>query len=206
MPDSTTPRRGGISRPLLVTPIVTASYRNEGPFRSDDRIFGTSDFFSGGFALPKSAAEFREIVRLVNLRHHVAGVVTPDQTDRVRVNPGYEADYAYVATAFIESIRRGLDRCGLRPDSRPGRHLAAQVCTVLYQLAGFTGLTRLPRDLDAHDRFRDAYDRRLCEDPPSSRVRRMAQEIAHRIVPLTAFMAGTSVAAHVQRRIDPETR
>lgn len=197
---------GGIYRTLLVTSIVTTSYRNEGHFRSDDRIFGTADFFSGGFALPKSAAEFREIVRLVNLRHHVAGVATPDDAGHVRVRPGYEADYAYVATAFIESIRRGLDVCGLPPDSRAGRRLASQVCTVLYQLAGFTGLGRMPRDLAAHDRFRDAYDRGLRERPPSSRVRRMAQEIAQRIVPLTAFMAGSTVAAHVHRHIDPETR
>ena len=147
---------GGIYRTLLVTSIVTTSYRNEGHFRSDDRIFGTADFFSGGFALPKSAAEFREIVRLVNLRHHVAGVATPDDAGHVRVRPGYEADYAYVATAFIESIRRGLDVCGLPPDSRAGRRLASQVCTVLYQLAGFTGLGRMPRDLAAHDRFRAA--------------------------------------------------
>lgn len=197
---------GGVYRTLLVTSIVGTSYRNEGHFRADDRIFGTADFFYGGFALPKSAAEFREIVRLVNLRHHVAGVVAPDDAGHVHVHPGYEADYAYVATAFIESIRRGLDLCGLPPDSRAGRRLASQVCTVLYQLAGFTGLGRMPRDLDAHDRFRDAYDRELRERPPSSRVRRMAQEIAHRIVPLTAFMSGSTVAAHVQRHIDPETR
>lgn len=197
---------GGIYRTLLVTSIVTTSYRNEGHFRADDRIFGTADFFYGGFALPTSAAEFREIVRLVNLRHHVAGVVSPDQAEHVRVRPGYEADYTYVATAFIESVRRGLDLCGLPRDSRAGRQVATRVCAILYKLAGFTGLGRMPRDLDAHDRFRDAYDRRLRERPPSSRVRRMAQEIAHRIVPFTAFMAGSTVSAHVHRHIDPETR
>lgn len=197
---------GGIYRTLLVSSIVTTSFRNEGHFRAGERIGGTSDFFSGAFAFARSSSEFDEIVRLVNLRHHVAGVVIPVSHDRVRVLPGYEADYAYVATAFIESIRRGLGLCGLAPDSAAGRTLAGQVCTILYQLAGFTGLTRVPRDLAAHERFRDAYDQRLRERPPSPRVRRMAQEIARRIVPFTAFMSGSTAAAHVARHIDPETR
>jgi CRP-like cAMP-binding protein len=197
---------GGIYRTLLVSSIVTTSFRNEGHFRAGERIGGTSDFFSGAFAFPRASAEFREIVGLVNLRHHVAGVVTPVGDGRVRVLPGYEADYAYVATAFIESIRRGLSLCGLAPESPAGRRLAEQLCTILYQLAGFTGLTRVPRDLAAHERFRDAYDRRLRERPPSPRVRRMAQEIARRIVPFTAFMAGTTARGHIERHIDPETR
>ena len=197
---------GGIYRTLLVTSIVTSSFRNEGHFRAGERIGGTSDFFSGAFTFPRSSAEFREIVGMVNLRHHVAGVVTAAGDGGVRVVPGYEADYTYVATAFIESIRRGLTLCGLAPDSRGGRDLAAQNCTILYQLAGFTGLTRVPRDLAAHERFRDAYDRRLRERPPSARVRRMAQEIARRIVPFTAFMAGLTAHEHVERHIDPETR
>ena len=197
---------GGIYRTLLVSSIVTTSFRNEGHFRAGERIGGTSDFFSGAFAFARSSAEFDEIVRLVNLRHHVAGVVTRDADGRVRVLPGYEADYAYVATAFIESIRRGLGLCGLAPDSAAGRALADMVCTILYQLAGFTGLTRVPRDLAAHERFRDAYDQRLRERPPSPRVRRMAREIASRIVPFTAFMSGSTARAHVARHIDPETR
>jgi CRP-like cAMP-binding protein len=77
---------------------------------------------------------------------------------------------------------------------------------VLYQLAGFTGLTRMPRDLAAHERFRDAYDRRLRERPPSPRVRRMAQEIARRIVPITACNADLTVADHIRRHLDDETR
>ncbi len=197
---------GGIYRTLLVSSIVTTSFRNEGHFRAGERIGGTSDFFSGAFTFARASAEFDEIVRLVNLRHHVAGVVTPVSDGRVCVVPGYEADYAYVATAFIESIRRGLGLCGLASDSPAGRVLAGQVCTILYQLAGSTGLTRVPRDLAAHERFRDAYDQRLRERPPSPRVRRMAQEIAHRIVPFTAFMSGSTAAAHVARHIDPETR
>ena len=39
----------------------------------------------------RSSPEFGEILRMVNLRHHVAGVVTPDGTGVVRVVPGYEA-------------------------------------------------------------------------------------------------------------------
>ena len=197
---------GGIYRTLFVSSIVTTSYRNEGHFRSRERIRGTADFFYGSFVLPTSAADFREIVRTVNLRHHVAGVVKPADGDGVRVVAGYEADYAYVATAFIESIRRGLAVSGLPADSRPGRELGWRVATILYQLAGFTGLTRMPRDLAAHERFRDAYDRRLREQPPSARVRRMAQEIARRIVPATAHMAGETVRGHVRRHLDPDTR
>lgn len=201
---------GGIFRSLLVGAIVRTSYRNEGHFRSGVRIMGTSDFFTGGFLLPRKSTSYREIVRMVNLRHHVAGVVRAmpgegDSLDRVQVEPGYEADYAYVATAFIESIRRGLAMCGVRLDSPSGRASSEGVCQILYQLAGFTGLTRMPRDLAAHERFRDAYDRGLREHPASSRTRRMAQEIAYRIIPFTAVSAGLSVRAHVQRHLDEET-
>lgn len=196
---------GGIFRSLLVGSIVTTSYRNEGHFRSGERIEGTADFFYGAFLFPRSSADFREILGMVNLRHHVAGVVRPDEDGGVRVVPGYEADYAYVATAFIESIRRGLAACGLPADSPRGRDLGGRICGILYQVAGLTGLTRMPRDLMAHERFRDAFDRRLRERPPSSRVRRMAQEIAQRIIPLTALKAGATVGDHVRRHFDPET-
>lgn len=195
---------GGIYRSLLVRSIVTTSHRNEGHLRAGDRIFGTGDFFRGGFVLPTTAAEFHELVQLVNLRHHVAGVVNP-HGDGVRVVEGYEADYAYVATSFIESIRRGFAACGLAPDSRRGREVAGHFCTILYQLAGFTGLTRVPRDLAAHERFRDAFDRQLAARPPAPRVRRMAQEIASRIVPLTSAMADETVRDHVHRHLDPDT-
>jgi hypothetical protein len=66
--------------------IVTTSCRNQGHFRSRERIKGTDDFFVGTFALPRSGADVREIVRLVNLRHHVAGVCKPEDDDRVRVD------------------------------------------------------------------------------------------------------------------------
>ncbi|MFM7205633.1 MAG: cyclic nucleotide-binding domain-containing protein [Planctomycetaceae bacterium] len=124
----------------------------------------------------------------------------------MRVIDAYEAEFAYVATAFIESVRRGLELCGLPSGSRQGPDLAWPICVVLYQVAGLAGLTRMPRDLAAHDRFRDAFDRHLRERPPSPRVRRMAQEIATRIVPVTASHAGETVANHVARHIDPETR
>ena len=196
---------GGIYRSLLVSSIVTTSFRNEGHFRAGQRIGGTSDFFTGGFLLPETSAAFRDILGVVNLRHHVAGVVRRAGQDEVRVIDGYEADYAYVATAFIESIRRGLRLCGLPPESPVGRRIAGQVATILYQLAGYTGLTRGPRDLAAHDRFRDAFDRQLRENPPSPRVRRMAQEIARRIAPRTAAGANVTVREHVGRHLDPET-
>ena len=197
---------GGIYRTLFVSAIVTTSYRNEGHFRSGERISGTNDFFVGTFALPRSGADVRELVRLVNLRHPVAGVCRPEADDRVRVIDAYEAEFAYVATAFIESIRRGLELCGLPSGSRQGRDLAWPICVVLYQVAGLAGLTRMPGDLAAHERFRDAFDRHLRDRPPSPRVRRMAQEIARRIVPVTASHAAETVAGHIARHIDPETR
>jgi CRP-like cAMP-binding protein len=195
----------GIYRTLLVSSIVATSYRNEGLFRAGERIEGTGDFFRGGFVLPRSSSEFREIAQLVNLRHHVAGVVAPDADGGYRVIDGYEADYAYVATAFIEAIRRGAVACGLPPDSPRGRALSEQICTILYQVAGFTGLRRVPRDLSAHERFRDAYDRHLRERPASARVQRMGREIARRIMPVTASHADETVANHVRRHLDPET-
>ena len=194
----------GIYRSLLVGSIVTTSYRNEGHIRAGDRIFGTGDFFRGGFLLRRGSAEFAELIRIVNLRHRVAGVVVTDG-DGVRVRDGYEADYAYVATSFIEAIRRGLATCGLPPDSPAGRAVGEIFCAILYQLAGLTGLARIPRGLAAHERFRDAYDRHLRARPASPRVRRMAQEIARRIVPLTAAMADETVLGHVRRHLDAET-
>jgi CRP-like cAMP-binding protein len=195
----------GIYRSLLVGSIVTTSYRNEGHIRAGDRIFGTGDFFRGGFLLRRTSAEFAELIRIVNLRHHVAGVALP-HGDGFRVLDGYEADYAYVATAFVEAIRRGLAVCGLPPASPGGRAVGEIFYTILYQLAGLTGLSRVPRDLAAHERFRDAYDLHLRTRPVSPRVRRMAQEIARRIVPLTAAMADETVAGHVRRHIDTDTR
>ena len=155
----------GIYRSLLVGSIVTTSYRNEGHVRAGERIFGTGDFFRGGFLLPSTSPEFAELIRIVNLRHRVAGLVVP-HGDGVRVIDGYEADYAYVATAFVEAIRRGLAACGVPPGSPGGRTVGDIFCAILYQLAGLTGVSRVPRDLAAHERFRDAYDRQLRARPP----------------------------------------
>lgn len=196
---------GGIYRSLRVGSIVTTSFRNEGHFRAGERILGTSDFFSGAFRFAASSPALEELVRVVNLRHHVAGVVRR-HAGGVEVLPGYEADYAYVATAFVESLRRGYAACGIPPDSRQGRDIGGELCAILYQVAGFTGLARMPRDLAAHERFRDAYESRLAEHPPSPRVRRMAQEIARRIMPLTAAMSRSTVRGHVARHLDPATR
>ena len=195
----------GIFRSLRVGSIVTTSYRNEGHFRAGERIFGTEDFFGASFRLPRASAGARELVRIVNLRHHVAGVVTPTANGDVQVLPGYEADYAYVATAFIECLRRGYALCGIAPESHLGQRVAAELCTILYHVAGGVGLGRMPRDLAAHERFCAAYERELEERPPSSRVRRMAQEIARRIVPVTAAMTDTMCADHVARHFDPAT-
>jgi len=43
---------GGIYRTLLVSSIVTTSFRNEGHFRAGERIGGTSDFFRGRLRSP----------------------------------------------------------------------------------------------------------------------------------------------------------
>lgn len=195
----------GIFRSLRVGSIVATSYRNEGHFRADDRIFGTSDFFSGALRFARSSSALSEIIRIVNLRHHVAGVVTREG-ETVAVAPGYEADYTYVATAFIESLRRGYDACGIAPNSPRGQQIAEALCTIFYQIAGMTGLQRAPKNRAAHDRFRDAFEQDLQNHPPSPRVQRMAQEIAHRIIPLTSAMSRVTVATQVARHLDQTTR
>lgn len=196
---------GAIYRDMLVSSIVASSYRNGGHFRIEDRTSGTGDFFSGSFALPRSKGAFPEILRMVNLRHHVAGMVETTDSENVSVVPRFEADYAYVATAFIEAIRRGLATCGLPKNSRKGKEIGSQLCTVLYQLAGYTGLTRAPRDIEAHDQFCEAFDQHIRENPPSARVRRMAREYAMGMIPFTAAKARETVKAHVQRHLDTET-
>jgi CRP-like cAMP-binding protein len=189
----------------MSSPIVSSSFRNGGHFRLSDRASGTGDFFAGSFSLPRSKGAFPEILRMVNLRHHVAGMVTTPDSESVCVVPRFEADYAYVATAFIESIRRGLAVCGLEKNSPKGRQIGSDLSTVLYQLASYTGLTRAPKDLDAHDRFCQAYDRHLRANPPSTRIRGMAQEFAKGLIPFTAAKSGETVKGHIQRHLDNET-
>lgn len=106
---------------------MATSYRNEGLFAAGERIQGTGDFFRESFLLPRSSAEFREIARFVNLRHHVAGVVVQHADGGYRLIDGYDTDYAYVATAFIEAIRRGLAACGLPAESASGRRTSRAI-------------------------------------------------------------------------------
>jgi len=84
---------------------------------------------------------------VVNLRHHVAGGVT-GKGDAVFNVPGYEADYACVATGFIESLMRGYAACGISPNSDRGREVGEQLCVILYQVAGLTVLERMPWGFD----------------------------------------------------------
>lgn len=208
-------------RTLRVGPVAVTSFRNEGHFRAGERIVGTGEF-AGIFKYGRESPDLQNVMRIVNLRHHVAGVVTPrPATDlprdcsawlptgsrmTVRVIPGYEAEYASIATAFIENLRRGLEACGVPRNSPAGRRVATEMCTLMYHSAGAVGLTRVPRDLDAHDRFSASFEAAFAADPPSRRVRHMAQEIATRILPVTAAMTGIGMEEHLERHIDPVSR
>ena len=194
----------GMYRTLLVPSITTTSYRNEGPVRALDRIRGTSEFFASLFILPRNSDVLQRIVRVVNLRHHVSGVVRSER-GQVSVIEGYEADFAYVAAAFIESLRRGYAAQGVRPQSPKGKQIAESATTILYQLAGAVGLRRVPRDLAAHDAFVRAYDSQLLKERPSARVQMMAQDIARRTIPITAVSCRVSVKTHLDRHLDPIT-
>jgi CRP-like cAMP-binding protein len=208
-------------RTLRVGPVAVTSFRNEGHFRAGQRIVGTGEF-AGIFKHGRESSDLQDVMRIVNLRHHVAGVVTPRKAAdlprdcsawlppgsrmAVRVIDGYEAEYASIATAFIDNLRRGLESCGVPRNSPAGRRVAAEMCTLMYQSAGAVGLTRVPRDLDAHDRFSASFEAAFAADPPSSRVRRMAQEIAKRILPVTAAMTGIDMKEHLERHVDPVSR
>jgi CRP-like cAMP-binding protein len=208
-------------RTLRVGPVAVTSFRNEGHFRAGERIVGTGEF-AGIFKYGRDSSDLQNVMRIVNLRHHVAGVVTPrpaaelpsdcsawlppGSRTAVRVIHGYEAEYASIATAFIENLRRGLEACGVPRNSPAGRRVAAEMCTLMYHAAGAVGLTRVPRDLDAHDRFSASFEAAFAADPPSRRVRHMAQEIAKRILPVTAAMTGIGMEEHLERHIDPVSR
>ncbi len=45
---------------------------------------------------------------------------------------GHEADYASIATAFIEKLRRGLEACGVSRQSSAGRQVAEEMCSLMY--------------------------------------------------------------------------
>ena len=194
----------GMYRTLLVPSITTTSYRNEGPMRALDRIRGTSEFFASLFMLPRNSPILGRVVRVVNLRHHVSGVVRSEH-GQVAVNDAYEADFAYVASAFVESLRRGYAAQGVLPESPKGQQIAESASTILYQLAGSVGLRRVPRDLAAHDAFVGAYDEHLLKNRPSERIRLMAQDIARRTIPITAVACRVSVKTHIDRHLDPIT-
>jgi len=194
----------GIYRSMLVPSIAAASFRNEGHFRPRGRIAGTDSFFGSAFRYPRSSPKLAQLVRTVNLRHHVAGVVARCGSD-AEVMPHYEAAFTYVATAFIESIRRGYHSRGVPADSKEGKRLATDLCAMLYQIAGMVGLTRLPKDLAAHENFRDAYEAYLRKLPRSKWIESQAQELAKRIFPFTAAMAGNSLEDLRNRYLDRET-
>ena len=194
----------GMYRTLLVPSITTTSYRNEGPMRAMERIRGTSEYFASLFVLPRNSPVQQRIIRVVNLRHHVAGVVRSEH-GQVSVIEGYEADFAYVAAAFTESLRRGYAAQGVRPESRQGQEIGESVSAILYQLAGAVGLRRVPKDLAAHDAFVRAYDEHLLKHLPSERIQLMAQDIARRTIPITATASRVSVKTHIDRHLDPIT-
>ncbi len=194
----------GIYRSMRVPAIAAASFKNEGHFRAKGRVSGTENFFAAAFRYPRKSPALQQVVRLVNLRHHVAGVAGREG-DTVEVMPHYETAYVYVATAFIESIRRGYQARGILPGSPEEHRLAADLCTMLYQIAGMVGLTRVPKDLAAHDKFRDNYEAYLRTMPRSKWMEKQAQELAKRIFPYTAAMAGNSLEDHLHRYLDPET-
>lgn len=194
----------GIYRSMLVPSIAAASFKNEGHFRARGRVSGTESFFGGAFRYPRSSPALARLIRTVNLRHHVAGVVAR-RGNTVEVVPHYEAAYVYVATAFIESIRRGYASRGVAPDSKKGRRLATDLCTILYQITGMVGLTRVPKDLAAHDKFRDAFEAHLRKLPRSKWMESQARQLAKRIFPFTAAMAGISLEDQRNRFLDRET-
>ena len=194
----------GIYRSMRVPAIAAASFKNEGHFRARGRISGTENFFGGAFRYPRSSPVLAQLIRKVNLRHHVAGVVARRGSD-AEVMPHYEAAYIYVSTAFIESLRRGYESHGVPPDSKEGRRLGEDLCTILYQIAGMVGLTRMPRNLAAHEKFRDTYEAYLRKLPRSKWMESQARELTKRIFPFTAAMGGISLEDQRNVYLDRET-
>ncbi len=195
---------GGIYRSMMVPAIAAASFRNEGHFRPKGRISGTESFFSAALRYPRNSPALREALRVVNLRHHVAGVASREGDD-VKVLPHYEAAFAYVSTAFIESLRRGYAAHGVAPESKRGRSIGEDLCTIFYQVAGMAGLRRMPRDLAAHEKFRDSFDEHLRSLSRSQWMAKRARELAKRIFPFTAALAGIPLEDQLHRYLDPET-
>jgi tetratricopeptide (TPR) repeat protein len=195
---------GAIYRSMLVPAISATAFRNEGHFRAKGRTSGTESFFSAALRYSRDSPALRQSIRAVNLRHHVAGVANRIG-DRVEVQRHYETAFAYVSTAFIEAIRRGYAAHGVAPDSPAGRLIAEDLCAIFYQVAGMVGLARMPRNLEAHEKFRDSYDEFLRTAPRSSLVQNQARELSKRIFPFTAALAGVSLEEQLNRYLDPET-
>lgn len=194
----------GIYRSMRVPEIAAASFKNEGHFRAKGRVSGTERFFGAAFRSPRKSRKLQQIIDEVNLRHHVAGIVRRHGRD-FEVFPHYETAFAYVAAAFIESIRRGYQSRGVNLSSRKGRKISQQVCTVLYQVAGMVGLTRKPKNLEAHEKLRDAVESCLAAHPPSAWMQTQAREIGKKILPITSAFAGVTLESMLQRYLDPVT-
>lgn len=197
---------------LRVPSIVSTTYRNEGHLRAGERIFGTGEFVEI-FRLPRGDRFLHDMIRVINLRHHVAGVVLPsgvvnlpEGQSGADVFPGYEADYAYISASFAENLMRGYRACGLRPGSRSWRRIGGRLAAILYQSAGATGLHRAPRDFAAHEDFCRSYETRFLNNPPGDRLAGMARDIARRILPITAALTGIPMEEHLERHVDPVSR
>jgi hypothetical protein len=194
----------GIYRSMLVPSIAAASFKNEGHFRARGRISGTESFFSAAFRHPQNSPALQKILRVVNVRHHVAGVVGR-MGGSVEVLSHYESAFMYVSTAFIEGIRRGYAAHGVPPEGRKGRRIAGDLATMLYQIAGMAGLSRVPKDLAGHEIFRDNYESHLRSLTRSHWMETQAQQLAKRIFPFTAALAGVTLEAQYHRYLDRET-
>jgi len=203
---------GALYQTLRASSVVAMTYRNGGHLRAGDRLFGTAEF-SQIFRLPRDAKLLHDVIRVVNLRHHVAGVVLPSgilnlaaSKSGAEVFPGYEADFAYIAASFVENLMRGYRACGLCPSSRAWQRIGENLTTILYQSAGATGLHRAPKDFQAQEEFCRAYEERFKARPPGVRITAMARETALRMIPVTAAMTGISMEEHIDRHIDELSR
>ncbi len=203
---------GALYQTLRASSVVATTYRNGGHLRAGERLFGTGEF-SQIFKMPRNSKFLHDVIRVVNLRHHVAGVVLPSGVlnlveghSGAEVLPGYEADFAYIAASYVDNIMRGYRACGVRPGSRKWQRLGENLTVILYQSAKATGLSRAPRDFQAQEEFCRAYDQRFKSHPPGERITAMARETALRMVPVTAAMTGISMEEHIDRHIDELSR
>lgn len=203
---------GALYQTLRASSVVATTYRNGGHLRAGERLFGTGEF-SQIFRLPRNSKFLHDVISVVNLRHHVAGVVLPsgvlnlvEGQSGAEVIPGYEADFAYIAASYVDNIMRGYRACGVRPGSRTWQRLGENLTVILYQMAKATGLHRAPKDFHAQNEFCRAYEERFKSHPPGERITAMARETALRMLPVTAAMTGISMEEHIDRHIDELSR